>query len=99
MGRVKFIKSVLAKCESLREGVIAYAYQQGNISGTHRWIEVCVSDLDMYFNDQRFKTLTRAWHMVAEKQGFKLIFCYCNPQEKKLVELAEKGNLIMNIQV
>lgn len=99
MGCVKFIQSVLAKCESLRDGVIAYAYQQSNMSGTHRWIEICVSDLDLYFNDQRFKALTRAWHTVALKKGFKLIFCYCCPKEKKIEELAEKGNLIMNIQV
>lgn len=97
MGRLKFIQGILAKCESLRDGVIAYAHQDGNATGTHVWTTVCVSDLDMYFHDQRFKTLTRAWHKVAEKQGFKLVFCYCNPKEKKLAELAAKDNLIMNV--
>ena len=94
---VAFIRGVLAKCESLRNGVVAYAHEEKNSTGTYRWTEVCVSDLDMYFNDQRFKALTRAWHTVALKKRFKLIFCYCNPKEKRLAELAEKDNLIMNI--
>lgn len=97
MGRVKFIKGILAKCESLRPDVIAYAHQDSNSVKTHFWTTVCVSDMDMYFNDNRFKALTRAWHKVAQKQGFKLIFCYCNPKEKKLAELAEQGNLILNV--
>ncbi len=97
MGRVKFIQGVLAKCESLRPGLIAYAYQNGNVSKTHVWTEVCVSDLDMYFHDERFRKLTQAWHKVAARMGFKLIFCYCNPKEKKLASLAEQENLIMNI--
>ena len=97
MGRLRFIRSILAKCESLRDGVIAYAYQDGNSIGTHVWTTVCVSDLDMYFRDHRFKSLTRAWRKAAEKQGFKLVFCYCNPKEKKLAELAERDNLVMNV--
>lgn len=97
MGRLRFIRGILAKCESLRDGVIAYAYHESNSIGTHVWTTVCVSDLDMYFNDQRFKSLTRVWRKAAEKQGFKLVFCYCNPKEKKLAELAERDNLVMNV--
>lgn len=95
MTRLNFIYSVLTKCESLREGLIAYAHEESNISGTHKWMEVCVSDLDLYMHDQRFKALTRAWHKAAAKMGFRLVFCYCNPKEKKLLELAEADNLIM----
>ena len=97
MGKVKFIQAVLAKCESLRPGVIAYAYQNANVGGTYSWMEICVSDLDMYFNDARFRALRRAWVKVAEKQRFKLVFCCCSPKEKRLAELAQNGNLIMNI--
>ena len=97
MGRVSFICGILAKCESLRPDLIAYAHEDGNATGTHKWTTVCVSDLDMYFHDQRFKALTRAWHTVAAKKGFKLVFCYCNPKEKNLAELADQDNLIMNI--
>lgn len=97
MWKVKFIQFVLAKCESLRPGVIAYAYQNANSTGTYRWMEVCVSDLDMYFNDVRFRALRRAWSKIAEKQRFKLVFCYCNPKEKRLAELAQSGNLLMNV--
>ena len=97
MGRVSFIRSVLAKCVSLRPDLIAWAHEDGNRTGTHKWTMVCVSDFDMYFHDQRFKALTRAWHTVAAKKGFKLVFCYCSPKEKKLAELAEQDNLIMNI--
>lgn len=99
MGRVKFIQSILAKCESMRPGVIAFAYQNGNATGTHKWIEVCVSDFDLYSQDQRFKTLRKAWYKVAEKQHIRLVFAFCSPKEKKLCELAESGNLLMNIQV
>lgn len=97
MGRLKFIRGVLAKCESLRPGVIAYAYQNGNVSKTHVWMEVCVSDLDMYFRDERFRKLTQVWYRVAARMGLGLIFCYCNPKEEKLASLAEQNNLIMNI--
>ena len=97
MKNIAFIRGVLAKCESLRDGVVAYAHDESNSRGTHRWTEVCVSDLDMYFHDQRFKALPRAWHTVALKKGVKLVFCYCCPKEKKLAKLAEEENLLLNI--
>lgn len=97
MGKIGFIRGILAKCESLRPGLIAYAHEDGNATGTNKWTAVCVSDLDMYFHDQRFKALTRAWHTVAAKKGFNLVFCYCSPKEKNLAELADNENLIMNV--
>lgn len=97
MKGVNFIRSILAKCELLREGVIAYAHEEGNSLGTNKWITICISDMDMYFNDKRFKALTRAWHKIGIKRGIRIVFCYCNPKEKKLSELAAVGNLIMNI--
>lgn len=91
MKHLKFIKQILSKCESLRPGVIAFASQDRN------WIEINVSDSDLYFNDKRFQTLTKAWHKIAEHQGFKVIFFCCSPKEKMLAELAENDNLVMNI--
>ena len=97
MGRIGFIRSILTKCESLRDNLIAYAFEESNGTGTHKWISVCVSDYDLYYNDRRFKALTHAWHTVARKKGFKIVFFWCVPKEKNLVELASQDNLIMNI--
>ena len=91
MKHLKFIKQILSKCESLRPDVVAFASQTPN------WVEVCVSDHDLYFYDKRFQALTKAWHKIANQKGFKLIFFYCYPKEKNLLELAENDNLIMNL--
>ena len=92
-----FILSIIRKIEEIKPGIIAYAYKDGNETKTCvRWI-VCVSDFDFYMNDSRFKTLSKAWHAAGKARKEKIIFCYCSPKEKKLAELAESDNLIMNI--
>ncbi len=93
-----FILSILKKVESMKEGVIAYAYKTGNAPMTHTWWEISVSDFDLYMNDKRFKTLTNAWHKAGVAMGHKIIFvCGWIPTEEKLVKLAEENNLILNI--
>ena len=97
MKRLDFIRSILAKCESLRDGLIAYSYDESNPAKTYSWTVVCVSDWELYTKDDRFKALARAWRCVASKRGFRLVFCYCNPKEERLVALAEQGNLLLNV--
>lgn len=93
-----FILSILKKVESLKDGVIAYAYKSGNVPMTHTWWEISVSDFDLYMNDKRFKSLSNAWHKAAKAQGHKIIFvCGWMPTEEKLAKLAEEENLILNI--
>lgn len=94
----KFILNILKKIESLKDGVIAYAHKTGNVTMTHTWWEISVSDYELYMHDKRFKALTNAWHKAALAQGYKIIFvCGWMPTEEKLAKLAEEDNLILNI--
>lgn len=93
-----FLLSVVKKIESLKEGVICYAYKTGNESMNNAWWEVSISDFDLYQKDSRLKALSNAWRKAANSQGFKIVFvCGWSPTEKRLVDLAEKDNLILNI--
>ena len=88
-----FILSILRKVESLKEGVIAYAYKSE--SG---WWEISISDFELYMNDKRFKKLSTAWRTAAKAQKEKIIFvCGWMPTEEKLVRLSEDDNLIIDI--
>jgi len=94
----KFILNVIKKIESLKEGIVVYSYKTGNTPMTYIWWEVSISDFDLYMNSKRFKTLSNAWYKAAKAQGFKLIFvCGWIPSEKKLIDLAENNNLILNV--
>lgn len=92
-----FLLNILRKIESLKEGVIAYAYLDGNEKRTHTWYCVCLNDYDMYVNDKRLKALTNAWHTAAKALGIKVVFAYCNPLEEKLETLLNSGNLFLNV--
>lgn len=92
-----FISEIVKKIETLGDGLIAYAYVDGNATGTCKWWTVCINDFEMYFHDKRFKALSNAWHKAAIARGFKVTFAYCQPKEKKLIQLAEEDNLIMNV--
>lgn len=82
----------------MKEGVVAYSYKDGNAPMTHVWWTISVSDFDLYMNDKRFKTLTKAWHKAANAQGEKISFvCGWMPTEEKLVKLANEDNLILNV--
>jgi hypothetical protein len=92
-----FILNILRKIESLKDGMIAYAYLDGNALMSHTWYLVCLNDYEMYMNDKRLKALMNAWHKAGKALGIKVIFAYCNPSEEKLNELAEKDNLFLNV--
>lgn len=91
-----FILNIVKKIESLRDGVLSYAYKAENSDGTNKRWEVVCSDLDMYLNDKRFDALRRAWGKAAKARGQKIIFIGRNPNEKILNDLLEEDNLIMN---
>lgn len=86
-----FILSIIKKLESLVDGMVVYAYKECS------WYSICLSDYDYYFHNQRFKTLSKAWHKAAVARGFKISFAYCNPLESKLKKLADEDNLIINV--
>lgn len=87
-----FILGILKKIETLQPGVITYAEK------TEHWIEISVSNLNLYTNNERFLTLRNAWHKAGKAKGFNIIFvCGWIPSEEKLVKLSESGNLILNI--
>lgn len=92
-----FILNILRKVESLKEGVIAYAYLDGNEPMTHTWYCVCLNDYEMYTTDKRFKALSKAWHTAAKAIGIKVIFAYCQPSEERLESLANADNLFLNV--
>lgn len=92
-----FLKAVLRKIEEMKDGVVAWAYFTGNVPMTNTWWEVAVSDYDLY-QDRRLKSYMNAWHKIGRKRGIKIVFvCGWMPKEKKLAELAQADNLIMNI--
>lgn len=89
---LKIVKAV----ESEFEDVIAYAHLDGNAPKTYTWWNVCISNYELYCS-KGFKEFSKAMHNKYEPKGVRLLFCYCNPIEKKLFELAEQENLIMNL--
>ena len=92
-----FIFDIVRKTESLRDGIVAYAYAEQAVPSAPEIWWVCVSDYDFYREDQRFKALCKAWHKAARALGINLSIAYCNPLEKKLNQLANADNLILNI--
>lgn len=88
----KIVKAI----ESEFEDVIAYAYFDGNEPMTRTWWTICISNWKLYYSNE-FKEFSKQWHERAKKRDLKLLFCYCNPLEKNLLELAERDNLIMNL--
>ena len=92
-----FILSIVKKLEDTYPGVIAWAHKDWNAPRTYEWWCICITDFEIYMHDKRFKTLTRAWHAAGKARKINVVFCCCSAKEKKLNELAEANNLIMNI--
>ena len=66
---------------------ICYAYKDKN------WWMICISNYDIYCSDS-FKVFSKK---QRELNTFKVIFCYCNPLESRLMKLNDEENLIMVI--
>lgn len=95
MTKYDFILSIVKQIED-KFGIICYAHEEP--WGERIVWHICLSDYDIYMGNKTFKLLCNAWHKIAKNKGLKLLFCYANPIEKKLLELAEADNLIMNIE-
>lgn len=93
-----FILSILKAIEKLQDGVVAYAYKDGNSTGSIKWWTICVSDYDFYFGNDKFHALEKVWHEAAVRKGTIVSFAYCLPLEKRLIQLLNQNNLIMNIE-
>lgn len=87
----KFIFSIIRKIESMKQGMIAYAYFDKGFY----WI--CLNDFDFYMTDKRFKALSNAWHKAGKSLGIRVTFAYCAPKEEHLVKLANEDNLFLNV--
>lgn len=98
MDKRTFLLNIVRKIESLKDGVVAYGYLDGNSDRTNVWWQISVSDYELYMHDERFKKLAQAWRKIASKKGLKLIFC-CGwvPKEEELMRLAKEDNLILNV--
>ena len=93
----KAVYKVLQAIEDIFPDTIAYAYLDSNSTKTHVWWNVCIDNWDLYYSKD-FKEFTAEVHKRYKPHGIKLLFCYCYPLEKKLLELAEQDNLILNIK-
>lgn len=92
-----FILSIVRKLETIYPGTIAFAHREWNGPRTYGWWCVCISDLNIYMNDKRFKVLCSAWRKAGKARGVNVVFCACMPHEKNLNKFAEEENLIMNV--
>lgn len=88
----KIVKAI----ESEFKDVIAYAHFDGNVPMTYTWWTICISNWELY-KSKEFKEFSKQWHEGVKNRSLRLLFCYCNPLEKNLLELAERNNLIMNL--
>lgn len=84
---LKIVKQIEEKFDC-----IAYGYIEDN----HNWWNVCVSDYNIYVNED-FKRFCKNWHIISRKRGFKILFSFCTPIESKLNQLSNNYNLVMNV--
>lgn len=93
-----FILNIIKTIDRINPNLINYGYISGNANGSVKWWEVSVSDYDFYFNNERFKKLRKAWQLAAKQKGIKVVFvCGWTPTENKLLELAERGDLVLAV--
>jgi len=91
-----FVYKVVKNIESKFSGVISYAYLDFNINKTYRWWCVCIDNYELYTSAE-FRNFANNWQKLSKKINAKIVFVYCIPKEKKLIELSENNNLIMNV--
>lgn len=90
-----FVVKIISDIERLFSGVIAWGYKDTK-TPSNVFYMIAINNYDIYTKDSRFAKLRKAWHKAAESRGGKIVFCYLEPTEKKMLELAEKDNLLMN---
>lgn len=80
---------VIKDIETNFADLIAFAYIEEN----GKWWNICISDYSVYCSDE-FKEKVKS---IRRKYALRLIFSYRNPDEKILLNLAEKENLVLNL--
>lgn len=75
-------------------GVIAWAQYWQNESGTNAHWCVCINDYNLY-GSKEFKEFSSEWH--KRMNPIPILFAYCNPLDKNLIEFAEREELIMDV--
>lgn len=95
MSERSFILKVIRQTEE-RFGCICYAHLDSNTPKTNVWWSVCMNDYEAYMNKDN-RTWFDKWYQEGKKRGIKILFCYCNPVESKLLGFAKEDNLILNI--
>lgn len=91
-----FILSILKKIETLQPSLIAYAYKDSNDLGNKWWV-IGVNDYLFYMKNERFNMLRKAWYKSGRARKITIIFAFCNLREKKMQELYNENNLLINI--
>ena len=91
-----YVLGVIQKFEVKFPDVFCYAYRDANASEDHRWWLICIDDVNLYMKNETFKNFSKAWRVIGRKNGVRLVFCCRGYTEKILVDLMNKGNLIMN---
>lgn len=94
MSERSIVFKIVKIIESEFPNVIAYAYLDNNTSMTETWWSICIDNWELYHSAE-FKEFSSGCRKQLKKK-IKLLFCYCNPLEKKLLQLAEDNNLLIN---
>lgn len=90
-----YIFKIIKEIEE-RWGCICYAYLDSNTPNTNIWWTICIDNYELYTSEE-IKPWFDKYRNESNKRGIKILFCYCNPIESKLLELAKNDNLILNI--
>ena len=93
----KEIYKILNAIEDIFSNTIAWGFSESNSSKTFSWWNICISDYHVYCSKD-FKTFASDVHQLYKPYNIRIVFVYCNPIEKALLELAENDNLILNIK-
>jgi hypothetical protein len=94
MNERKFLYKVCKDTEK-KFNVICYAYKTA-LGSQYVW-NICVNDYELYSHDAEFKDWRDNIYLQAKELSIKISFCFCNPKEENLWELAQNNNLILVI--
>lgn len=71
-----------------------YARLDENSSGTFKCWFICVDNVETYFNNDKFKSLTNSYYNLSRKMGLKIVFSCSFANDRLLAEYDRRGVLI-----
>lgn len=99
MNARRLILTIIKQVERIDTTLFVYGYQIANEPRTRMWWEISVSSFEFYMHNETFRKIANQWCNIAKSKGIKVIFvCGWKPTEKRLVELMNENNLILNIE-